>query len=317
MDKDTCTAAEAEFISRGIADECVVLSTCNRVEVYLACDAKSNPEDFPRIAISSGKWHSSEQFQKNRYVKRGKEAIAHLFAVASGMNSQLTGETEILGQVKAAYSRASGAGHCHSMLNAMFQKTLQCAKWIRTNTQIGRGKISIGSVSSELAARIFDPLEDAEILLAGSGEAGRLVADALWVRGARKLTVASRTRANADKLAAEIGCKSANLDEALSDISVFDIVICASFSEEPLLTAKAVEAALEKRCQPIFLIDLGIPQNIESAAADIDDAYLYNLSDLSKIANENMDARKGQTAIATAEIARRAENLARKLSIAT
>ena len=313
MDAPSCTRAEAELLTRSGASEAVVLSTCNRVEIYLAAPLDFDARSFPSRNFESAKWSRSRKFADACYAKRGREAIEHLFEVASGLNSQMLGETEILGQVKAAYSRAAQAGHCRAILNAAFQKAAQCAKWIRTNTQIGRGKISIGSVSSELAARIFDPLEEANILLAGSGETGRLVAEALRVRGVKNMTVASRTRENADALAASIGCRSEDIKTALADISAFDIVICASFSEEPLISARAVEDAMEKRCQPLFLIDLGIPQNIESAAADIDDAYLYNLADLSKIANENMEARKGQIGQARAEIVRRASALSKKL----
>lgn len=313
MQKDECSAAEAEIINSGLASEALILSTCNRVEIYLAANENFDAKNFLSKKFASAKWCDNNFFIKNCYQKNGIDAIEHLFEVASGLNSQMTGETEILGQVKAAYARAVEAEHCHCILNAVFQKSAQCAKWIRTNTQIGRGKISIGSVSSELAARIFDPLESANILLAGSGEAGKLVADALYVRGAKNMTVVSRTRTNADSLATQIGCKSAELADALADLSPFDIVICASFSEEPLISAKTVESAIEKRCQPIFLIDLGIPQNIESDAANIDDAYLYNLADLSKIANENMDARKNQIQDAKKEILRRANNLSAKL----
>lgn len=312
MTKETCSNLEEEIIASGLATEALVLSTCNRIEIYLANSEEINPKDLLEKNLQNSKW-KTPAFLKSHYTKCGIDAIAHVFEVASGLNSQMTGETEILGQVKETYARASEQKHCEHILNAVFQKTLQCAKWIRTNTQIGRGKISIGSVSSELAARIFDPLQEAKILLLGSGEAGRLVADALFVRGANNIIVASRTRQNANALANAIGCKSAELSDALADLSLFDIVICASFSEEPLVRAKAVEQALEKRCQPMFFIDLGIPQNVETAAADIDDAYVYNLSDLSKIANENMDARKMQIELAKKEILRRAQNLSEKI----
>ena len=237
----------------------------------------------------------AEDFKKICSVKKNAEAISHLFAVASGLKSQMTGETEILGQVKAAYERARGLRHCGPTLNALFQKAIHCAKWVRTNTEIGRGKISLGSVSSELAARIFEDISRAKILLLGSGEAGRLIADALYVRGARDIVVASRTRANAETLAEKVCGRAENLSEAIQKLSAYDIILSASFSDEPLIVYNAVNEAMQKRRnRPMFLIDLAIPRNIEEKCAQIEDVYIYNLSDLSKIANENMEARRAE-----------------------
>ena len=181
------------------------------------------------------------------------------------------------------------------MLNTAFQKAAHYAKWVRSNTEIGRGKISLGSVSSELAARIFEDISRAKILLLGSGEAGRLIADALYVRGARDIVVASRTRANAETLAEKVCGRAENLSEAIQKLSAYDIILSASFSDEPLIVYNAVNEAMQKRRnRPMFLIDLAIPRNIEEKCAQIEDVYIYNLSDLSKIANENMEARRAE-----------------------
>ncbi len=302
-----CRKLEEVFIALGCS-EALILSTCNRVELYVV------GENIPleKILEAMPKAWRDAGFGLN--VAKNCDAVEHLFEVASGLQSQMTGETEILGQVKAAYAAACDAGHCGSVLNPVFQKAAQCAKWIRTNTDIGRGKISIGSVSSELACRIFDDISLTRILLIGSGEAGRLVAEALRVRGAESIVISSRTLANAESLAADIKSSAMPLDSAIADLSRFDIVISASFADRPFISRRDVEKAMEeRRGRPMFLVDLGVPRNMEADCAEVGDAYLYNLADLSRIANENLENRRGEMESAKKETARRAGDLARRL----
>ncbi len=310
-----CLTAQEQLLKISTIEEAIVLSTCNRVEFYFVCSGEAPVKEIiDSLTSALGENRNFELISKIGYLKKNQEAISHLYEVASGLRSQMTGETEIFGQVKATYARASAAGHCSSILNALFQKASQCAKWIRTNTDIGYGKISIGSVSSELAARIFENLDCAKILLLGSGEVGRLVADALYVRGARAITVASRTRANADKLAMEIGCVSDDMPSAIANVGAFDIVICASFAPYPLLNKSDIQMALASRAgKAMFLIDLAIPHNITPDCGDLDDAFLYNLEDLSKIANENIATRKAEIDKARVVISEKSEYLARRL----
>ncbi len=297
-----------DFLIKNSCDEALVLSTCNRVELYFT--TSKAPEEIIKYFPDSWKL---ENFAKNGF-KKNYFAIEHLFEVASGLQSQMTGETEILGQVKSAYANAQECGHCASILNPIFQKSAQCAKWIRTNTDIGHGKISIGSVSSELASRIFENLEDINILLIGSGEAGRLVAEALRVRGAKNISISSRTYQNAQTLAQQTSSQALELEKALNSLADFDITITASFADNPLISKEMAESAMETRGgNPIFLIDLGIPRNIEPECSEVEDVYLYNLSDLSKIANENMETRRAEIETARKEISRRAKNLAEKI----
>lgn len=288
---DKCSEAESGVLAAGIADEMLLLSTCNRVEMYLvSVDAEAAGKAAKAVYGANG-----GEFVSLGKVAEGEDAIEHIFSVASGLKSQMTGETEILGQVKAAYERARGAGHCGPVLNTVFQKAIHCAKWVRTNTEIGRGKISVGSVCAELALRIFEDIGKAKILLIGSGEVGKLVSDALYVRGGLDISVCSRTRANADALAAKIGCASADMEDALGGLWRYDIVLCASLSKEPIIRRGMVESAVSRRGgRPIFLIDLAVPRNIEESCAEIEDAYMYNLKDLSDIANENIEARRAQ-----------------------
>ncbi len=303
--KDDCVAKETFIVDKYGVSEVVLLSTCNRVEYYFVGD---------NIDIQALKIELFGNANNLCYFKKNKDVVSHLFEVASGLKSQMTGETEIFGQVKSAYSRSFENNHCGRILNAVFQKSAQVGKWIRTNTEIGHGKISIGSVSAELASHIFEDISKAEILLVGSGEAGKLIADALYVRGARNITIVSRTRENSDKLAKEIGVKSADLNDGLAQLDLFDIVVCASSAGE-LISCDMVKKSMKKRVSPMFLIDLSVPKNIDEKCADLDDVYLYDMKNLSEIASSNMNMRKGEIVRACSIIGKKAETLVAKLKL--
>ena len=310
MRPEESTLIEAKAVSIDGISECTMLSTCNRVEFYCVAESQEKADEIIKCAYDK----SAEDFAKLCFIKENAEAIEHLFEAASGLTSQMTGETEILGQVKAAYARASENGHCGRVLNAVFQKAAHCAKWIRTNTEVGRGKISIGGVCAELATRIFDDISEARILLVGSGEVGKLAAEALFVRGAKNISVCSRTRTNADMLAEKIGGTSCDIKPACENLEGFDIILAASYAKELLIHKNSVERALSiRKGKPIFLIDLAVPSNIDPLCSTLDDAYLYNLADLSKVANENLEARKAEIAGAKIEAKKRANALADKL----
>lgn len=311
-----CTETESRLLGLSGISEILILSTCNRFETYFVADSEKYAEEILSEFAHMGK--PAGELREHSYFFSNGDALQHLFEVASGLKSQMVGETEILGQVKAAYARAAAAGHCRAILNSTFQKAAQCAKWIRTNTDIGHGKISLGSVSAELASRIFEDISKAKILLVGSGEAGKLVADALFVRGARNITVASRTWANSNELAKKIGATAEHLQNVLSSISDFDIVICASRSPQYLITLDLARDAIRARAgNPVFFIDLAVPKNIDPYCGDLDNVFLYNLDDLSKIANENILARMGEINRARVEIGRRSSLISQRLFLSS
>ncbi len=291
----------------------LILSTCNRVEFYMEAESLSLARDAAKAAAALGGERDAGAFDSFAYAKTDSEAVEHIFKVASGLDSMMTGETEILGQVKAAYALFSERKTCTALLNRLFQKAIQAAKWVRTNTRIGRGKISIGSVASELAERIFDDLSSVRILLIGTGEAGGAVAEALALRGAGNITVASRTWERAHALALKVSGAAMPLELALEKLADFDVVVCATSAETPLITSdKARAAAAVRGGRAQFLIDLGLPRNIEENS-DTENSYLYRLEDLSKIANGNMASRKADVEIAMEEIRRRAEYLSDRI----
>jgi len=299
--------------SEGLS-EALILSTCNRAEFYINAANKDAALGAVNAAMSVAGGFTKE-FELSCYVKEDVEAVMHAFAVASGLDSQMTGETEILRQVKDAYAAAMQAGGCKAVLNRIFQKAMQAAKWVRTNTEIGRGKISVGSVSSELAVRIFEDLQSVKILLIGTGEVGHLVAEALFIRGAKDITVSNRTWEKAYGLSMKVGGGALPFELALTKLADFDIVVCATNAEKPLITLNMASDAAKKRgSKAHFLIDLGAPRNIEDCE-DVENAFLYRLEDLAKIANENLALRKSEISYALEELAKKAEYSARAIGL--
>jgi glutamyl-tRNA reductase len=276
--------------------ECLVLNTCNRVELYgVAKNAADADALRARLLEEISRLHQLEPGEVEPYTffKAQAEVVRHVFDVAAGLDSQMLGETEIFGQVKDSYSDAAQRGAAGPVLNRVFQKSFQAAKWARTHTAIGRGAVSIGSVSVELATRMFGGLAHSRVLLIGAGEAGQSVLQSLRTRGARDVTIASRTLAHAFELAMKHECVAVELNRVPDLLAQADIVLCALNAEAPVITrAQLTEATGKRAGVPLFLIDLAVPRNIEPAAAELKNVFLYNLDDLAAIANENLKNRQ-------------------------
>lgn len=292
IDADGWRALGERLRGEGLA-ECVLLATCNRVEIY-AVGEVSPPDLSAMVAEVCGL--EPRALDEFFYCAHGAGAVAHLMKVASGLDSQLVGETEILGQTKDAYARAAAEGRAGAVTNRLFQKSFQAAKWARSATGISRGQVSVGNVAVDLAERIFGELAQARVLVLGAGEVGEKVLQAMRSRGAEKITLASRTLAHAVLTAQKIGGAFAvELPQALEKLPTFDIVV-GSLAESPaFLDGEAVARALEQRkFEPMFFIDLAVPRNFADFA--IDDAYLYRLEDLARIADEHLKERLAEVA---------------------
>ncbi len=290
--------------SAGLA-EAVILATCNRLEAYVVGDEAAALHARSALAAAAGA--GAVAMDTHLRPLPGRLAVEHLFAVAAGLDSQMLGEVEIVGQVKDAYADALARGMTGPVLNRVFQKAFQASAWARTHTGIGQGQVSLGNVTVELAERAFGPLAAARVLVLGTGDVGRRVAQALVSRGAAELTVASRTFANAVSLAAELGGAATELAAALAQVHAHDIVVGSSAVERPLLTREAAAAALQRRAgRPWLLVDLGVPRNIDPAARRLEGAYLADLDDLAAVANANQRARESEAARARAALAERA-----------
>lgn len=272
--------------------ETVLVSTCNRLEVYgvLAPQAVESPiDDF----LCRFQTFPSQEFVQRRFLALNQDAVQHLIEVACGADSQIVGEVEILGQVKNAYATATAQSAAGPIVNRVFQKVFQAAKYIRTATPIGEGQVSIATVAVDLAGKIFGDLSRSRVLVIGTGEVGEKTMKALHSRGAKAITVLSRFAERAQNLAAMVGARPGLLDQVGALLPEHDIVIGCTSSPQPVVTAALVQAAQRgRRLQPLFLIDLAIPRNFEPATGKLDSVFLYDLDDLVRIADENLAARR-------------------------
>jgi len=305
LDAGRAAAFAARLRATPGVQEFALLNTCNRVEVY---GVARHPDTL--AALRTG-WCEATgctpaEFESHGFSRHNHDAIAHLFAVAAGLDSQMLGETEILGQVKDAYDAALAQTWTGPVLNRVFQKTFQAAKHIRTHTGIGDGRTSVASVAVDLAGRIFGDLTTCRVLVIGAGDIGQKTAQAFQSRGARSITVASRTLSSAEAAAATTGGWAASLAELPEAVAAADIVTSSTSAPGFMLPAELVAGAIKHRpARPLFLIDLALPRDVDPAAAKLANVFLYNLDDLAKIAEENLAQREAELARCRAIVAER------------
>ena len=285
--------------------EFALVNTCNRVELY---GVAQNPAIFAtlREILCSVTGCTPAELDSAVSLRQNHDAIAHLFAVASGLDSQIVGETEILGQVKEAYDGALEKHWTGPVLNRVFQKTFQAAKHIRTNTAIGAGQVSIATVAVDLAGRIFGELAGTRILVVGAGEIGLKTVQAFQSRGATSITVASRTLARAEEAASLAGGWALSLAELPEAVANADVIASSTSSPDFILTRDMLAAAIKRRpARPLFLMDLALPRDVDPAAAQLANVFLYNLDDLAEIAEQNIANREAEVARCLAILAER------------
>lgn len=296
--------------------ECVVLSTCNRVELYCAV-----PEiNGHRAALTQfvNRFHAASPGIGDTalYWHLQPDSVTHLFRVAAGLDSMVLGESEILGQVKEAYQRAAAAQTVGRVFRGLFQQTFTVAKEIRTKTQIGRGAVSVSSVAVDLARKIFDDLSHKTILIFGAGEMGEATLRCLIVRGARHVLVANRSYAQAESLAAQIGGQAVPADDLGEALRAADILIGSTAADHYLLTRAQVQQLMRRRRQrPFFLIDISVPRNLDPGIGTLDNVYLYNIDDLEGMAAANLQRRAGELGLCLELIEARAQRFLERLAV--
>ncbi len=272
------------------AYEAALLSTCNRVELYLVTEQAA---DAHRVAHEFLIQHfQSSVLPTVLYEHVAPRSIEHLFAVASGLDSMVVGETEVFGQVKDAYQRAADAGATGATLNRLFQKAFQVAKHIRTHTQIGAGNVSVGSVAVDLAEKIFGDLRNRRVMILGAGEMSEATARALLQRGVHSLIVSNRTFERAQVLATQLEGRAVKFDDWEKEFPAVDIVISSTAAPHAIVTREKLAPLLQGRHRPLFLIDIAVPRDIEAACNDLDGVFLYNIDDLQTIAGQNLAVRQ-------------------------
>lgn len=273
----------ARLTADGVASEAMLLSTCNRVELYTVSTHRDRIADYLPRGRSVGKY---------LYWHQGADAVRHLMKVACSLDSLVVGEPQILGQVKDAVRVAEEAHTLGRMLHPLTRRTLSVAKRVRTETEIGRSTVGIGNAGVELALQVFGGLEGKRALLVGVGEMGRQVAQALLGEGLHELIVTNRTEERAQELARACGGTAVPWDRLGDYLSRVDIAIAATAAREPVLTVPMVQRSLrERRYQPLFLVDLAVPRNVDPAVEGLEEAYLFNVDDLENVVAEGARAR--------------------------
>jgi glutamyl-tRNA reductase len=294
-------------------DEACVISTCNRVEYYVA--GNSEPKTIARSLRTHLQLFSGlppEALEPHLYQHLGETGLQHLFRVASSLDSMVLGEPQILGQVKEAYRSSIEAGTNGPLLDRAFQRAFNVAKRIRTETGIAENAVSMSFAAVELGREIFDSLEGREVLLLGAGKMGTLAAKHLMTSGVTRVRVASRTLATAQKLAEEIGGHASSLEDLPLLLHQADIVICSTAAPTYVVDKPLMKKVVrERRYRPILFVDIAVPRDVDPAVADLDNVFVYDVDDLEKVLELNRENRASEAAAAEKLVLDELENYLR------
>ena len=286
-------------LKHALAREAAILSTCNRTELYVALDEPAAAAQW------LARYHRFEPdgLSPYLYTLPREQAVRHVFRVASGLDSMVLGEPQILGQLKEAARAAESAGTLGTLLHKLFQRSFAVAKEVRSSTPLGAASVSMAAAAVRLAARIFPRLADQRVLFIGAGEMIELCATHFAAQAPARIAVANRTLERAEKLARRFNAEPIELRSLAEHLHEYDIVVSCTASSLPILGKGLVERALRaRRRRPIFMVDLAVPRDIEPEAGELDDVFLYTLDDLGELVSTNLDARRSAVAQAEAII---------------
>ncbi|MFZ5540887.1 MAG: glutamyl-tRNA reductase, partial [Pseudomonadota bacterium] len=284
----------------GRLTEAAIVSTCNRTELYCAVEEPVAASHALTDFIAAEKRLEAEQLKRASYVLPQTNAVRHAFRVASGLDSMVLGEPQILGQMKQAERLAREAGGMGLLLNHLFQRTFAVAKEVRTTTDIGTQSVSMAAAAVRTAERIFGALDDSQILFVGAGEMIELAATHFAARRPKSIVVANRTIERAQTLASKLHGHAMRLADLPEAIAKFDIVVSCTASSLPIIGLGMVERAIRsRRHRPMFIVDLAVPRDVEPEVARLDDVYVYTVDDLGRIVASGAETR--QAAVAQAE----------------
>jgi glutamyl-tRNA reductase len=294
---DSMEPALRDLVGHGAAREATILSTCNRTEVY--CSTQELEQPIHWLA----EYHNLKpaEIEPYLYVLPREQAVKHAFRVASGLDSMVLGEPQILGQLKQAVRSAEQAGTLGFLLHKLFQRTFSVAKDVRSQTEIGSNLVSMAAASVKLAERIYPTIAEQSVLFIGAGEMIELNAVHFAARSPKKITVANRTIERAQVLARRINGHAITLNELPEQLAQHDIIVTCTASPLPILGKGMVERALKQRKhRPLFIVDLAVPRDVEAEVAELDDVFLYTVDDLGELVRDGLDAR--QNAVKEAEV---------------
>jgi glutamyl-tRNA reductase len=291
FDAGNTAPALADLAAQSGVEEALILSTCNRTELY--CTVSEGAEDAPLEWLH--RHHRLVPGRLDEFLYRHEEdaAVRHMFRVATGLDSMVLGEPQILGQVKDAWRTAHQAGTLHAPMDRLLQNAFAVAKRVRTDTRIGTAPVSVAYTAVRLVERAFTDLQQACVLLIGAGETIELAARHLMERHVRRLIVANRTTENAQVLAGRFGGYAIALSDLPPHLAEADIVLSATAAREPVLTRAMLDTALrERRRRPMFLLDLAVPRDVEAEAAELPDVFLYTIDDLKQVIDSSQRSRE-------------------------
>ncbi len=273
--------------------ECGILSTCNRVEIYGTADDGERTLDAIKDFLSRRSGEPQTVFESSLYFHRQPESVRHIFRVASGLDAMMIGEKEIVAQVKEAYEKTIEARSSGTILNVLFQRALKVSKRVRTETRIDTGAVSVSSAAVELAKKIFGDLSDKTVMIVGAGQTSEQTLKHLVDNGAESVVASNRSFDKAVELARIYGGRAVRLDDCTEELGRVDIVISSTAAPQCIIHRDRVRQAMKRRRnQPLFLIDIAVPRDIDPEANQIENVYLYNIDDLKEIAEANIRKRK-------------------------
>ncbi len=284
--------------------EALFLTTCNRVEVYAASEQAIPTQRIAQCLLAKGMMAADDEMEAF-YRHEAQQCVQHLFRVASGLDSMVLGETEILGQTKKAYAAARESGAAGPFLHRLFQRAFRVAKQVRSRTGITRGAVSVGSIAVDLAEQIFGHFETRKVLLLGAGEASERTARALIKRGVRDLRVANRSPERAEALAALVKGTAVPMEQWEAHCREVDILISSTASATPIVTREKLAPLLHDRLdRPLFIIDIAVPRDVAPEVDKMEGVYLYDIDSLQSIAQQSLALRRQQVAAGEEIIAR-------------
>ncbi len=301
FDEDAAGSALLELAGEPGVEEAMILSTCNRTELYVGVAAGA--EGIPQAWLSRHHRLTPGKLDEFLYQYEEHDAVRHVFRVATGLDSMVLGEPQILGQVKDAYQQARQAHALKAPMDRLLQHTFAVAKRVRTDTQIGAHTVSVAFTAVRLAEQVFTDLHDACVLLIGAGDTIELAARHLAEKRARRLIVANRTLESAQELARRYGAYAIALADLPQHLAEADIVISSTASRQPIVTREMVEQAMSsRRHKPMFIVDIAVPRDIEESIASLPDVYLYGIDDLRQVIDNNRRSREAAAREANAII---------------
>ncbi len=308
-------SATAESIVREAGcPEALLLTTCNRVEVYGVSHKRISTDEIARC-LTKTPIRDPHYYAPPFYRYEAEKCVQHLFRVASGLDSMVVGESEILGQAKKAYELARKSGAAGPYLHRLFQRAFRVAKQVRTHTDIARGAVSVGSVAVDLAQRIFGRLSDCKVLVLGAGEMSERTARALISRGVTDLRVTNRSMDRACELARAVGGRSIPFETWETQCREIDIFITSTTSETPLLTTEKLAPLLRDRLDhPLFIIDIAVPRDVDPSVNEMEGVYLYDIDSIRSVAEQSLELRRQQVVAAEAIIAEHVTDFVDSLS---